>query len=305
MVTLILRPASRADLPLIGTLCARSTSVSEEGIGYPRCEDETELLAELALYDTTLEDGIRVLCDGSGEALGFGGFLVSDADEATYLVGPLLVEAGRTPRIATEALRRLVACPIGGRSLLNYVEEDNVLLDQALRDTGWRPGPAQLEMRHAVTARSGPAIATPPPPPWPVRSLTGVADPLFQDVAELLGRQHRWTSDPAARLADLVKDGYRVAVAEHGRRAAGCVLWIYLDDTDFGRLDYLSVREDCQRRSLGTALTRHVLDDAHRTAGIEHVYLSLDPANGAARRLYQRCGFAETVRSRRYTYDRH
>jgi ribosomal protein S18 acetylase RimI-like enzyme len=300
MVTLTLRPALPSDLPFLGALCARSTSIPQEGIGYPRCEDETELLAELALYDNKLQDSIRIVCEAaSGRPLGFGGFLVSDTDETTYVVGPLLAGDDRTPEIAAEALRRLVGCPVGGKTLVNYVEEDNAVLSEALRETGWRPGSVQLEMRYEVAARP-----VPPPATWPIRPLEGARDPAFGQVAALLARQHRWTSGPEARLAGYLDDGYRVALTEDEGHLAGCVLWIYLDDTDFGRLDYLSVDEPFQRRGLGTALTRHMLADAHRTKDIEYVYLSLDPANAGAHLLYQGCGFADTVRSRKYVHDR-
>ncbi|WP_408638789.1 GNAT family N-acetyltransferase [Nocardia gipuzkoensis] len=72
----------------------------------------------------------------------------------------------------------------------------------------------------------------------------------------------------------------------------------------FGRLDYLSVAEEFRGRSYGSTLTRHVLAEAARTEGIERVYLSVDPANDIARRVYRACGFTEGIAWRKYSYER-
>lgn len=302
MTTISLRPAQRADLPFIGKLCARSTSIHHEGIGYPRCEDEKELLAELALYENSLEEHVFVVCDQAGDPVGVTGFLVDDDDEPTYTIGPLLDGPWRTAAVAAEVLRWLVESPLGGRRLLNYVEEDNVVLVEALRDNGWQPGEVHLEMRYEVAATNTPPAVVADTPP--IRRLTGRDDPAFGAVADLVGRQHGWTSNAATRLADLLDDGYHVALSEQDGRLAGCALWIYLDNTDFGRLDYLSVDEAFRRRSYGSALATHALEDAHRTDGVEDMFLSLDPTNDVAHRLYLRCGFADSIRSRRFSYER-
>ncbi len=302
MTEVNLRPAQRTDLPFIGKLCARSTSIPHEGIGYPRCEDETELLAELALYGNELEDHLFVACDQEGGHVGFGGYLVSDTDEVSYVIGPLLLDPWRTVPVVAKVLRRLVECPVGGGHLLNYVEDDNVVLIQALRDTGWQPGSVQLEMQYDISATMEPAVEA--AATLSLRRLTDRDDPAFHAVANLLGRQHGWTSDSAARLADYLDDGYHVALSEQDGRLAGCVLWIYVEDTDFARLDYLAVGEEFRRQTHGSTLTRHVLADAHRTSGLNYVYLSLDPANEVAHRLYRRCGFTDNVRSRKFTYAR-
>lgn len=300
MIEVSSRPARRDDLPFIGKLCARSVSIHQEGIGYPRCEDETELLAELALYENAFEDSIFVVCGPDGSPIGFAGFLVSDTDDVRYLIGPLLDGPWRTAPVAAEVLRELAERPVGGRPLVCYVEDENTVLVQALQDTGWKPGAVQLEMRYEVSATAVPRMEE---ETHSVRRLTGREDPAFPRVAELLGRQHGWSSDFATRLADYLDDCYHVALVEEHGYVAGCVLWVYVEDTDFGRLDYLSVDEAFRCRSRGSVLTRHVLADAHRTDSVEYVYLSLDPSNEVAHRLYRRHGFTDNVRSRKFTHE--
>ncbi|WP_217164897.1 GNAT family N-acetyltransferase [Streptomyces sp. AC512_CC834] len=302
MTTISLRPARPSDLTFIGKLCARSSTVPAEGIGYPRCEDETELLAELALYDSSLEEFVHVVCDSEGAPVGFTGFLVSDTDDTTYVFGPLLDEAHHDSRTAAAALRLLTAVPTGGRVLFNYVQEENTVLATALVDSGWRADSRQLEMRYAVQEAPAPGTSG-PGTPW-IRALTDRDDAAFAAVSALLARQHHWSSDPVARLADYLDDGYQVAVAERDGQVAGCVLWIRVDDTDFARLDYLSVDEPHQRRSLGLALVRHTLEAVHAAEDIEYLYLNVDPLNETAHRLYLRCGFTDNVRIRKYVHDR-
>lgn len=154
-------------------------------------------------------------------------------------------------------LDSVVAHPLAAGPMSSYVHEANAALGQALRANGWRPGAAQLEMSRKVCSGHGDS-----PAGHPIRALADRIDPLFLPAAEMLGRHHRWPGDPAERLGDYLDDGYRVSVIESSGELAACALWIHIDDTDFGRLDYLSVGEGYRRRFMGIALTRHVLAEA-------------------------------------------
>ncbi|WP_159848985.1 GNAT family N-acetyltransferase [Nocardia sp. CY41] len=302
MPEISLRPAVAGDLPLVGKLCERSMSVSAEGIGYPRCADEQELLAELALYGNEVEDHLFMVCDAAGAAVGCTGLLVSDTDAVCYLIGPLLHGSWRTVDTASQALRLLLARErVVSSALVGYIVDDNVVLAEALQRTGWRCGEAQLEMSCETTAAEHGCVVA--GGERFIRGLSTSGDHLFPAVAQMLGRHHHWSSDPLARLSDYLDDGYRVAVLESAGRLIGCALWIHVSGTDFGRLDYLSVSEEFRGRSYGSMLTRHVLAEATRMEAIERVYLSVDSANEVARRVYRSCGFTEGVASRRYSYQ--
>ncbi|MGY1896048.1 GNAT family N-acetyltransferase [Nocardia gipuzkoensis] len=302
MSEISLRSATGVDLSFIGKLCARSMSVPAEGIGYPRCANEHELLAELALYDNTVEDHLFIVCDAAGATVGCAGLLVSDTDAVCYLVGPLLHGAWRTIDTARHSLQLLLAQQVAPRALISYIVDDNVVLAEALQRNGWRRGPAQLEMSCETPAADSDCVVA--GGPKPIRRLANSGDRAFPAAAKMLGRHHHWSSDPLARLSDYLDDGYQVVVLESAGRLVGCALWIHVSGTDFGRLDYLSVAEEFRGRSYGSTLTRHVLAEAARTEGIERVYLSVDPANEIARRVYRACGFTEGIASRKYSYER-
>ncbi|MBF6335099.1 GNAT family N-acetyltransferase [Nocardia abscessus] len=259
-------------------------------------------MAELALYDNELERHLLIVCDAAGTAVGCTGLLVSDTDAVCYLIGPLLHGAWRTVETAERTLELVLAQRVAPSALVGYIEDDNVVLAEALRRNGWRRGAAQLEMSCEIPA-TGTGCRTVAGQP-PIRQLSSSGDPGFPAVAEMLGRHHHWSSDPRARLADYLDDGYQVAVLESAGHLAGCAVWIHVSGTDFGRLDYLSVSEEFRGRSYGTALTRHVLAEAAHTDAIERIYLSVDPGNEAARRVYRACGFEEGIISRQYSYSR-
>jgi len=148
----------------------------------------------------------------------------------------------------------------------------------------------------------------PPDPPaapaHPVRRLTGRRDPAFDRLARLLADAHERPGEPGEHrrrlTAYVVEDGCRVALVEQDGQVAGCALWMYMGGTDFGRLEYLAVDPAFRRRGVGAALVVHVNTDAHG-AGARAMYLSLGSENNSAARLYLRCGFAEKVRSTRFT----
>jgi ribosomal protein S18 acetylase RimI-like enzyme len=109
-----------------------------------------------------------------------------------------------------------------------------------------------------------------------------------------------WRGDPSARLtSSLSKDGYRVALVEQDGQVAGCAFWMYLQGTNFGRLDYVAVHPDFRRRGIGEALVVQANSDARNT-GAHAMYLSLRSDNATAHRLYLRCGYTGTVRSTQF-----
>lgn len=300
MSAISVRAACADDLRFIGTLLARSCEVRSEGVGYPRCDNEHELLAELALYGNRLEDQVFIVCDADGGRIGTGGFLISDSDSTAYLIGPLLDGPWRTVDNARAAVRLLMEQPIAPTAVASYLEEENAVLADALRASGWLPGPAQLEMVCPVPVPA--PTRRPIPDQVTIRRLRSRTDPAFAVIAKLLARHHRWSQDPLERLGDYLDDGYRIVVIESEGRPAGCALWIHVRDTNFGRLDYLSVAEEFRGRAFGSTLTRQVIAEAAATTGVERLYLSVDPANEIARRLYLACGFEAGTTSRMYSY---
>ena len=173
----------------------------------------------------------------------------------------------------------------------NCVAEDNMLLRESLQRRGWTETKRHLEMEWNDTARTR---ASQGPEDYEIQRLQTIDNRVFREIADLLGTTHNRDENYEERLAEHLHDGYRVAFVTRGEELLGCALWIFLENTNFGRLDYLSVDETWRRRGVGSALVSHALGDA-RKRGVNAMFLSVDPLNEAARRLYLQHGFRETV----------
>lgn len=77
------------------------------------------------------------------------------------------------------------------------------------------------------------------------------------------------------------------------------VLWCVVDQ---GELANIAVRPELRGRGLGARLLDEVLAAARRR-GVTQLYLEVRDSNDAALRLYERFGFREVGRRRRYYQD--
>jgi hypothetical protein len=201
---LLARPATLADLPFIAQLFAASCENTELAIGYPRCGDANEILAELALYDIALEDSFHVLRFAHGGEVGTFGFLFAGDEPFAYVAGPLL-ERGARHRLE-DALGWAESIARGRYPALRVsVADGNRALIAALQRRGWRMLQESLEMVFdlADLAPSGAGS------PWHIERLAAKDTADFAAVARLLGRTHGW-HESEARLADCLAEGYQV-----------------------------------------------------------------------------------------------
>jgi ribosomal-protein-alanine N-acetyltransferase len=88
-----------------------------------------------------------------------------------------------------------------------------------------------------------------------------------------------------------------VIVARDGRRLAGFAIMEFHDE--HAHLNLLAVRPGYRSRGVGTALMRW-LESSARTAGIFNVGLELRANNDAARRFYEKLGYATVGTRTRY-----
>jgi GNAT superfamily N-acetyltransferase len=98
--------------------------------------------------------------------------------------------------------------------------------------------------------------------------------------------------------AGLLENGTLLVARERGRAIGFLfVRWYaepaYYDPavTRYGEIMEVHVHEDFRNRGAGTALVRRALGMAERR-GCGAVYLETDDFNGAARRVYEKCGFS-------------
>lgn len=300
-----IRPARNADLPFMETLLKRNYDSLEAGYAYPRCEHAIELLAETALYGLSLPRAVRII-ESAGRPVGIFGFLwdastegngtmIERASAATaYSIGPLLVPRLRAQRhliVAVERLERAAARRFSGIRLC--LTERNRVMKTLLEARGWRAGVRNLEMRWRPRRGRRDNVHG---PTHIVGRIERPDDPRIPAAAALLASGFNWRDAPERRLVEYLEEGYRLGCVEQNAEVIGVGIWISVEQTEFGRLEYVIVRPDRRRRGVATALVACALEDL-RGAENKEVYLSVDPANDAARTLYRKQRFVATIRS--------
>lgn len=303
MAGFALRRARHADLPFLERLLKRSYDRLEEGYAYPRCETAVELLAEFKLYGLRLAQAVRIM-EVEGKPVGAFGFLYSPEEAGSgtmierssramaYGIGPYFEPRWRSRRRLEDVLahmERLAARRFGQLRLC--VIEQNRELAGLLVGRGWSSRVSNLEMEWVTGDRQPPQ-----PSPFPVRRIESADDPRLPAAAAMLAESFDWKDAPEQRLREYLEEGYRLGCVEAECEVVGVGIWIPVEDTSFGRLEYVTVLPGWRRRKAGSALVRAAQDDL-RAAGDKEVFLSVDPENAAARALYRSQGFAETIHS--------
>lgn len=300
-----LRPARRSDLALIESQLKAQYDRPETGLAYPRCETATELLAEYKLYGLKWQRGLRIIESEEGEPLAAFGLLFSPEDVGSgtmiersnramaYGVGPYL-HGEADPAVSNSTviawMERLASRRF--RTLRLCVVSENVNLIALLLERNWMPKLENLEMNWVAADNRGSkeTFAS------PVERLVDAADARLAEVACLLSESFQWGDDALSRLREYLEEGYRIAcVTDRGAIIGACV-WIAVEDTAFGRLEYLAVDPARRRERVGAALVRTAIEDM-RTAGCDEVFLSVDLGATPARALYEAQGFRPSIRS--------
>lgn len=90
---------------------------------------------------------------------------------------------------------------------------------------------------------------------------------------------------------------FRILVWKDGEEILGhCILFRVMDEAE---ITSVSVRKELRGQGIGTVFLTKLLEYL-RTDGAKIAYLDVRESNLAARRLYQKCGFSEIGRRKRF-----
>jgi ribosomal-protein-alanine acetyltransferase len=109
------------------------------------------------------------------------------------------------------------------------------------------------------------------------------------------GLPHTWDEQRLSRC--LANSDYVVLVARDGKRVAGFAVMEFLENR--AHLSLMAVDGAFQGHGVGRALLRW-LEETARTAGTFLIHLEVRAGNVDARKFYERVGFIEAGRRRRY-----
>jgi ribosomal protein S18 acetylase RimI-like enzyme len=273
------RSAGEDDGRLIDALFRRSHALPADGLGYPRCEDLGEYLAELRLWHRILEDSTFVVT-AAGRARGVFGFLYDDDARWAYLAGPMLVPGEDVHLTDVISVAEQLA---SGRfdELTAAVHVANERLTEGVEARGWTRGELHVQMRRPLM----PADRSLPDGDLQVATPEGVRNIL----TEVLGPERA-----EAEVRQAAEEGYQVLSAAVDGAGAGTALWKPVEGTRFAVLETLAVMPAHRRRGLGAALVREVIFRA-AVGGASDLYLSVVGSNQGARALYASLDFQDDV----------
>lgn len=92
-------------------------------------------------------------------------------------------------------------------------------------------------------------------------------------------------------------DTFRIIIWKEGEKILGhCVLFRVMDEAE---ITSFSVRKELRGKGVGSAFLTELLEYL-RSDGTKIAYLDVRESNAAARALYQKCGFSELGRRKRF-----
>ncbi|MBN4056470.1 GNAT family N-acetyltransferase [bacterium AH-315-K05] len=287
-----LKHAKQDDCNFISEMIDYSNKNIKAELGYPRCDDLEELLAEIEVYENLLEESICIIYHNE-KPIAIGGFLYTPGESDGYLIGPIVLEK----YYQKSNIIKMIDLMLNSKKNLladirTVVSERNSLLHESLLENAWIYSERIREMRFDLEniKRS--------PVKYEITEVDVTGSVHIDTIFKLFDKTFGWKGD-FEKMEELLGDSNKVAcIADKTNSIIGVVAWSYLDDTNFSRLEYVAVEENQRRKGIGENLINHVINDGINNK-MKHIYLSTDIDNNAAD-LYGKIGFYDTIVSKVY-----
>ncbi len=187
----------------INRMCELSWTLPEQGIGYPKVENIQELYIEIQSYDNVPENCLRVLFV-QDTPVGFYGYLFEPGDKTAFLIGPVFLPEFHEKEMYQKLIELVEEeSEFNFEKLIVSVNKRNDLFLKVIQDT-WRKGYEEIEMDYDVQN-------------FEIQTIThqvsrlDQSNPLFNDIAKLLGSIDGW-DEPTENLKEYMEeDGMDVA----------------------------------------------------------------------------------------------
>lgn len=288
----VLKYVTKKDFDFISKMIEYSNKNHKGELGYPRCDDLTELLSEIELYENTVEESVCSIYH-ENIPVAVGGYLYTHGENKGYLIGPITIEEYHSK----ENIKRFIDMILNSKKnifskLEVVVSQNNKLLNDSYLELGWNYKITQREMcfdTDTVKDYSSKYI---------IKEIDKNNVEHIDDVFKLLDKAFKWNGN-CENIKELLKEDYKLAgVVDEDNSIIGVVSWSYLRGVDFSRLEYLVVNKDYRGNGIGEALVNYVIKDGIYNK-VNRIYLSTDIDNNAAN-LYKKVGFYDTLVSKIY-----
>ena len=135
-----------------------------------------------------------------------------------------------------------------------------------------------------------------------IRRATEADTDMMRRLWDEFTAEAHYTPYPSSPFEPALLTDHLALVAEDDGEAVG-TLYANLSSPHFGFVFGVYTRPAARRRGVARALMRAIAEIL-REQGREHVVLSVDTPNDAAREFYERLGFVDAARTLRLDVDR-
>lgn len=287
-----LRPFAKEDKYFVEKMLEHSNVNRAYELGYPRCDNLKELIAEIELYENTLEESIYIIFYEE-KPIGISGYLYTPNEGEGYIIGPIVNEEFNFQ----ESMKIIISLVLENKmemfnTLEAVVSHKNLILDKCYEELGWKYKKTSREMRYdidGVKKEEG---------TWSVNLIDKSDKKIVDGSFKLLDKAFRWNGN-RDKINELLTDEYKLAcVLNERNKVIGVVCWAYLEDINFSRLEYVVVGEKYRKKGIGQALINYIINDSIDNK-VKYVYLSTNISNEAVN-IYKSSGFYDTVISNIY-----
>ncbi|HHD2770149.1 TPA: GNAT family N-acetyltransferase, partial [Clostridium perfringens] len=257
MSNFILKYDAEERQDFISYLLEISARNSEYEIGYPRCDNLDELKSEIDMYENSLNKCVCIIYYEK-TPVSIGGFLYTDGDDEAYVIGPLVKEEFFNEENTKKFLNLILKSKRNQFKKLRVVcSNENNILNKCYLDMGWQCINVQREMCLELDENEERKDIK-----YSIKSLTKTFLVNCDQVFELLNQAFKWNGNKE-NYKELLKDEYKVAcVSTNNGNIIAVVVWSYLNEVDFSRLEYLAVDKLFQNKGIGESLINYVINDS-------------------------------------------
>lgn len=281
--------ATESNYGVINKLLILSSNNNEMGYAYPRGDIE-DVENELEQYGFSVNDCFYMIKDQE-DIIGIIGFLEIDND-AAIIIGPVMYKNFYLSQNVSESILILLSIINNKFKKISFdVLKENDILVNVLEKNNFKLVSSSMTMKlhleHKIFKSDNNFRK--------IRLVHLVDKNRLIEIDNLF--HHTlidWADESVNTLFDYLDEGYQIAVAIKDNQVIGTIIWIWFDRLGYGRIEYLAIQENHQKKGWGGLLIDYVLSKLSESVKNElhnYLYLDFNEKNENAYKLYLKKGF--------------
>lgn len=293
--------ATEADYELMNELLLLGNHDYEMGYAFPRGDLE-DVKNEFSQYESHVCDSFFLIKDETN-VLGIVGYLKTSEIRAA-LIGPVMYKMFYTyDNVKTSVEMLLNQLRFNFERISADILKENIVLKEV------------LELNHFQFVYSSITMRT------RLNSSLIKNDHCFSEI-QLIGANDKehlaainqlfkdtladWANETIVSLYEYFGEEYEMAAVIQQNQVVGAILWIWFDELNFGRIEYLAIQRSYQGQGYGGILLDYAMSYLSKKIKPDftnYFYLDFDVQNKNAQKLYVKKGFELEYQDSIYRLD--